>query len=190
MRDLIREQVDEEFEMDMTPMIDVVFLLIIFFLCIDFKVLEAKLPAYLPKDVGAHSTDVEPQEKLEIKIICTNWGTESPRYKKRPEGSYRLEGHQIHWEVGPKKLREIDKLLEELKRIAKDKSKMQTDPKTGEPKLMGVVVEPTEETTYGDVALTVDAVTNAGFTDVNFGGGMGARGSAEADKRRSMRSGR
>ena len=39
------EEVSKEAEMDMTPMIDVVFLLIIFFLCIDFRVLEAKLPA-------------------------------------------------------------------------------------------------------------------------------------------------
>ena len=45
--------------MDMTPMIDVVFLLIIFFLCIDFKILEAKLPAYLPKDKGS-----QPEEEL------------------------------------------------------------------------------------------------------------------------------
>ena len=42
---------EEEAEGDMTPMIDAVFLLIIFFLCIDFKTLEAKLPAYLPKDI-------------------------------------------------------------------------------------------------------------------------------------------
>ncbi len=44
MRQLLQDAVDEEAEMDMTPMIDVVFLLIIFFLCIDFRILEAKLP--------------------------------------------------------------------------------------------------------------------------------------------------
>ncbi|MDF1837417.1 MAG: biopolymer transporter ExbD, partial [Planctomycetota bacterium] len=39
--------------MDMTPMIDVTFLLLIFFMCtLKFKVLEGKLTAYLPKDVG------------------------------------------------------------------------------------------------------------------------------------------
>ena len=69
------EDVQKEHEMDMTPMIDVVFLLIIFFLCIDFKILEAKLPAYLPKDVGSHTDEVEPQEKVRIKIVCDNWGT-------------------------------------------------------------------------------------------------------------------
>ena len=44
------EDAQEEVKPDMTPMIDVVFLMIIFFICIDFKVLESKLPAYLPKD--------------------------------------------------------------------------------------------------------------------------------------------
>ena len=39
---------DEEQKGDMTPMIDVVFLLIVFFLCIEFKVLESRLDAFLP----------------------------------------------------------------------------------------------------------------------------------------------
>ena len=42
---------------DLTPMIDVTFLLLIFFLCsIQFKVLEGKLSTYLPKDVGGAPT--------------------------------------------------------------------------------------------------------------------------------------
>ena len=182
MKDRLREQVEEEMEMNMTPMIDVVFLLIIFFLCIDFKILEAKLPAYLPKDVGSHSTDVEPQEKLNSKIVCEYWGDEKQRRALTPNEvkagripSYYLDGHKVRWEVGPKRFRTLDKLLKELERVAKDRSKMQTDPKTGELKLMGVVIEPGKETTYGDVAHTLDAIHVAGFKDISFGGGLGAR---------------
>ncbi len=182
MKERLQEAVEEEAKMDMTPMIDCVFLLIIFFLCIDFKILEAKLPAYLPKDVGTHTTDVEPQEKLNLKIVCTKWGQEIARRKLLQSeidagmtASYRLVDHTIHWQVGPKIYREKDKLLKELKRIAKDPNKKQRDPKTGEMKTMGVVIEPGPRTTYGDVALTLDAVNAAGFDDISFGGGLGAR---------------
>ena len=82
-REKMRDEVQQEAEMDMTPMIDVVFLLIIFFLCIDFKTLEAKLPAYLPKDKGSQSFDEEPVEQLSLKIVCTNRGREVTRNPKK-----------------------------------------------------------------------------------------------------------
>lgn len=48
-------------KMNMTPMIDVIFQLIIFFMCsIHFKALEGKLQTYLPKEKGIH----EPDEKI------------------------------------------------------------------------------------------------------------------------------
>ena len=178
------ELAQEEAQMDMTPMIDVVFLLIIFFLCIDFRVLEAKLPAYLPKDKGAHKTEVEPQEQLSLQIVCDNWGDEvqrNPAAKPTEQKgrvvkpSHMLVGHEVHYMLGPKRIRTVDDLVEDLRKIAGDKSKLQRDPKTGEMKLMAVVIEPGVSTTYGDVATVVDAVNKAGFTEVNFGGGLGAR---------------
>ena len=55
----------EEIKMEMTPMIDVTFLLLIFFLCtIKFKLLEGKLAAYLPKDVGVNSSQADPKDML------------------------------------------------------------------------------------------------------------------------------
>jgi len=45
----------------------------------------------------------------------------------------------------------------------------------GQKKLMAVVIEPDVGTTYGDVAETVDAVSKAGFEEINFGGGRGRR---------------
>ena len=81
------KDVQEDAEMDMTPMIDVVFLLIIFFLCIEFKTLEAKLPAYLPKDRGSQSTPEEPVEQLSIKIVNQTWGQEIVRKKIQSNSS-------------------------------------------------------------------------------------------------------
>ena len=179
------EDIQEEAEMDMTPMIDVVFLLIIFFLCIDFKILEAKLPAYLPKDVGSHTDEVEPQEKVRIKIVCDNWGTPIDRpfqSKRKPEDrAYRLLQHEVHYTVGPVRVDDLDELKTELERIYPDK--LITDPKTGERKAVGVVIEPGTGATYGDVAPCVDAVISAKFTDINFGGGLGSRKSGAYAKK-------
>jgi biopolymer transport protein ExbD len=60
----------EEVEVDLTPMIDVTFLLIIFFICtIKFKTLEGKLETQLPKDVGVNATPVDQLlDKVEIHI--------------------------------------------------------------------------------------------------------------------------
>ncbi len=61
----LEEVADDDCEMEMTPMIDVTFLLLIFFMCtLKFKTLEGKLAAYLPKDVGVNQTDAEPIEKV------------------------------------------------------------------------------------------------------------------------------
>ena len=47
----------DEIKQDMTPMIYVVFQLMIFFMStIKFKTMEGKLSAYLPKDVGVDPT--------------------------------------------------------------------------------------------------------------------------------------
>ncbi|MED5330991.1 MAG: biopolymer transporter ExbD [Planctomycetota bacterium] len=61
----------EEVELELTPMIDVTFLLLIFFICtMKFKVLEGKLVTNLPKDVGVNSSPVDDiLEKVEIDIV-------------------------------------------------------------------------------------------------------------------------
>lgn len=58
----------EDIEMQMTPMIDVTFLLLIFFLCsIKFKLLDGKMQTYLPKDVGVNTTPIDIEmEKIEV----------------------------------------------------------------------------------------------------------------------------
>ena len=57
--------------MEFTPMIDVVFLLLIFFMCtLKFKTLENKLATYLPADRGIHINfePLEPEEKIRLKL--------------------------------------------------------------------------------------------------------------------------
>ncbi|MCB9872400.1 MAG: biopolymer transporter ExbD [Planctomycetes bacterium] len=172
-RQQMKEEVTKEAEIDMTPMIDVVFLLIIFFLCIDFKILESKLPAYLPKDKGSQPEKVEPQEQLRIKIVLDRKGEKSLR--PAAKHAYYLVGHKVHYTVGPKKVETLDELKDELKKIHDDPNRRVPDPKKpGSKKVMGVVIEPDTGTVYGDVAPCVDAVKFVGFDDINFGGGLGS----------------
>jgi biopolymer transport protein ExbD len=176
------DDVQEEVKPDMTPMIDVVFLMIIFFICIDFKVLESKLPAYLPKDKGSQSTVVEPQEQLSVKIYVEKAGT--PKYERGSAGAidpatgrlyrFKLENHVVKWEVGPKPLYNLTDVKTELERIARDPSSQVPDKETGGKKLMSCVIEAYPGTFYEDVAKTTDACSAAGFKEINYGGGLGA----------------
>jgi biopolymer transport protein ExbD len=57
------DAVKEEVKLELTPMIDVTFLILIFFMCtLKFKTLEGKLVSYLPTDKGLSNV----QEKLEF----------------------------------------------------------------------------------------------------------------------------
>lgn len=52
-----KSAVEEKVDMDMTPMIDVTFQLLIFFIItLKFKLLEKKLNSYLPTDFGTNAT--------------------------------------------------------------------------------------------------------------------------------------
>ena len=177
------DDAQEEAKADMTPMIDVVFLMIIFFICIEFKVLESKLDAFLPTDKGSQSTVVEPEEQLSIKIHRASEGSKT--YKEGREGvlnpltdrpyRFTLNNHKVRWEIGPKPVYTIEEVRKELERIAKLPTSQIPDKKNGGTKLMSCVIEAYPGTYYNDVAHTNDAANAAGFEEVNFGGGLGAK---------------
>jgi len=176
------DDAQEEANMDLTPMIDVVFLMIIFFICIEFKVLESKLDAFLPTDKGSQSTVVEPEEQLSIKIHVESKGTEDyERYggkgvnpnTGRPN-RFVLDGHKVKWEVGPKPVYTLEALRKELVRIASlPESQIPDKANPGKTKLMSCVIEAYPGTYYNDVSRTSDAAQSANFAEINFGGGLG-----------------
>ena len=64
-------------DLEMTPMIDVTFLLLIFFLCATkFKTFENKLDTYLPKDTGPSSA-TPPDERLPTEIKLRHAGPDN-----------------------------------------------------------------------------------------------------------------
>lgn len=154
---------------DMTPMIDVVFLMIIFFLCIDFRVLEAKLPAFLPKDRGGSHAIVHLADQLVVRIEPVDRGTPVPE----PDGGrYRLTGRQVRWRVGPRPVHSLDALSAELQRVAASPSARVPDPDTGELVLLDALVEPLAGSCYADVTAVTDRLYAAGFEDVHYAGGI------------------
>lgn len=65
-----RRSGDEDGTLELTPMIDVTFLILVFFLAtLRFKTLDGKLAAYLPKDAGLGSREeVEPRPSIDIRL--------------------------------------------------------------------------------------------------------------------------
>lgn len=68
MSKVVRQMAEEEVKPDMTPMIDAVFLLLIFFMCMKFKQYEKKLDSELPKDQGLSASTPMPLQQLRIRI--------------------------------------------------------------------------------------------------------------------------
>ena len=158
----LEEIVKDDCELEMTPMIDIVFLLLIFFLCtIKFKTLEGKLSAYLPKDVGVNTTEAEPKEKVEIKLTVK---TEGRRMEPKMdaawdgEGRYEWLGRVIAYQIGPKRTTDLEVLQDRLEELFKadDERPATIDSRPG--------------TTYGDVVPVLDAAIFAGYTDITFVG--------------------
>lgn len=59
---------EEKMELNLTSMIDVSFLILIFFMCLPFKTLEGKLQAFLPTDKGLQATVQAPKKEYKISI--------------------------------------------------------------------------------------------------------------------------
>ncbi len=160
----LRELAEEECELTMTPMIDVTFLLLIFFMCtIKFKTLEGKLAANLPKDVGVNTSEAEPVEKVDIKLILEKEGTKvHPRREGMAwigQGAFRYgDDRVVKYVIGPfetRKLSEVVKRLEELHRADEDR---------------GSTIDARKDIVYSDVVKVLDAAIDVGFKEVTFVG--------------------
>jgi len=159
---------------DMTPMIDCVFLMIVFFVCLDFRTLEAKLPSFLPRDRGIHPNRVDPEPQLSVRVVCESYGTERPDPAR--SGRAILDDHRVHWQVGPRTIGSAEELRAELQRLAADPAMQVADEeRPGQRRLVDCVIEPGPGAVYDDAARTADVLAAAGFTTIQWGGGAGAR---------------
>lgn len=75
----------EETEMNMTPMIDIVFQLIIFFLItLKFKSVDRRIDSQLPKDRGLAPTPAQPPEfeKIKVKLFRKHKGVQAEAFTR------------------------------------------------------------------------------------------------------------
>ena len=129
---------------DMTAMIDVTFLLLVFFMMtIQFKSLDMKLSAFLPKDVGVNPTPHEPKDQLVVRIDvapASAAGVEPiTRYRVGPFSTTQL----AHLRARVAQLRRVDPELE-------------------------AAVDAREGVTHGQVIDVIDELGLAGFREVSF----------------------
>ncbi len=165
----LKEIASQESKMEMTPMIDVTFLLLIFFMCtLKFKTLEGKLAAYLPQDVGVNTSDAEPIEKVEIMMRVIDEGTKwmpSGVNQVPWDGEFRRyvygDDRRVQYSVGPMKtfdLAELQKRIETMIDVP------------GQEKKRPATIDPRKGIVYADVAKVLDAVLDAGYEEVTFVG--------------------
>lgn len=153
-----RPEVSNETEMEMTPMIDVVFLLLIFFIVtLKFKTLEGKLEAALPKDRGTATSPAEPIEKIEIVVTVANPGILQPDPKAKKAKIY--VGRVVNYTIGTFKTQAIDSLREHLEKL-----------KRGAAELPPVSLSPRRNVINGDVIPILDVVIETGFEEIAFTG--------------------
>jgi len=161
-----RRQEPEPTKGDMTPMIDVTFQLLIFFmLTIEFKTLEGKLAAYLPKDVGVNQTQAEPKEKVEIKIKVVEEGSKvDPFNANLPwsgTGPYKFGNDRVvTYSIGPRTTRDTEELKRRLQELYR------ADPE------QAATIDPYPGTVYEDVVQILDVAIQVGYEDITF---IGAR---------------
>jgi len=170
---LLQELNEDKCEMEMTPMIDVTFLLLIFFMCtLKFKTLEGKLAAYLPKDVGVNTSEAEPIEKVEILLRVKNAGTKYKPSKTTTRevygpgdtGRYEWgEDRVLEYTVATFRTQDLEKLRVRLTKIFKERTAL------GEEKVPATI-DARPGTVYEDVVNALDQAIFAGFNDITFVG--------------------
>lgn len=147
-------------ELDMSPMIDVTFLLLIFFmLTIRFRVLDRVLQTHLPKDVGANPAEHEPRERLHVELAVLEPGSRvTPRgdpWAGRGPWRYGAD-RRVVYRVGPLRTESLDAVRA---RIA---ANVAIDPE------LAVVIDPGEGAVAADAIGVLDAAVLAKCADVSF----------------------
>ena len=126
--------------LSLTPMIDVTFLLLLFFLCtLRFKAFEGKLPSLLPKDVGLGHETARAIE--DVRIELESEGT----------GSSRV----VHFKVVGRKYSSLEALRDRLRRIPRAEDQ-------------GVRIRAGAGVVYGDVVGLLDMLILENWTDIGF----------------------
>jgi biopolymer transport protein ExbD len=181
-----RRQMPEEVAteaLNMTPMIDVVFQLLIFFmLTMQFKEVEGKLLSQLPKDKGLAPSHVLQPELQEVRIvICAGGDTrmhlhDKGKHEKSDKDNSTCKAMVEKIDVGDLFLSEKHGKVAHNKQVytalaEKTKALCDAQPATKDPtKKPPVILDADSETPYEHIIGVVDACKVKGIDNVEFVG--------------------
>ena len=168
----------QDSELNMTPMIDVVFQLIVFFLLsLKFKSVEQRIASELPKEHGITVSNTPAEEKPAIVVKCfrRDIETDRPFTRFRIGNNHEVQGPKGRWtgmfEADEERLAANAEIRTRIREhIASMWAQMGHDPDT-----RGEVKTPApfgQGVPHGDVMLVLDAFLEAGIKNVQFEGAM------------------
>ncbi|MBI4879671.1 MAG: biopolymer transporter ExbD [Planctomycetes bacterium] len=163
----VRAECEGETRIEMTPMIDVTFLLLVFFLCaIQFKILEGKLQTYLPKDCGVDpSGECSPFERIDLRIERTETRPERDLERIEVFRDWQWSDDQVALWLQNARVKDLRQLAAELQRMRRA-----LPAAAGQEDALRMTIAAGPGTIYEDVIRIVDVVLDAGITDVTFRG--------------------
>jgi len=127
----------------MTPMIDVVFLLLVFFVwTVSFQLVEQVLQSELSSQIGAEPSLLQeppPEADFDNVVVKIGW-----------------DGTRANWQINERQLASIDAVQQQLSMIAGIKADAP------------VILDPTGSVPLGHVIEAYDVSKRAGFAEVSF----------------------
>lgn len=163
----------DEAQLNMTPMIDIVFQLILFFLfSLRFKTLDYRIESNLPTDRGIQATADQPQEIPAIKVLLFRINDEDPA---RAYTKIKIAGTEVNlpvtrWSSDKAENNAIED--ERDRKFGGIQAKMMELLKAS-PDLKGEIEAPLPKgaaVPHGDVIRILDSFLGAGIKEVNFAG--------------------
>ncbi|MEN8150119.1 MAG: biopolymer transporter ExbD [Planctomycetota bacterium] len=146
MRGAKKDHDSPEVKLQITPMIDVTFLLLIFFMLLPFRSLERKVAAYLPLEKGITSTDTRVPDPPKISVVL---------HRKKDEPQTRVKLLDTMVGRGEFGFRTLDSRVAEIH---------------GRNAELSGEIDATGWVPHGDVIRALDAFQKAGVTNVEFRG--------------------
>ncbi|MCZ6574669.1 MAG: biopolymer transporter ExbD [Planctomycetota bacterium] len=112
-----RARSQEAEELPLTPMIDISFLMLVFFMLLPFKTLEAKLQTFLPTDRGMQPREYDPVDELRIEVRLRArdfeqrwWGPAGARRRVRVPTA-------VAYEIGDSSFDDVERLGAHLRAL-------------------------------------------------------------------------
>ncbi len=169
----------EETELNMTPMIDIVFQLIIFFLLsLKFKTIDQRIESMLPRNKGLRPTPefAPPEDKIKLKLFRREIATPESAYtlvRIDNADRYKLPaGWKGRVRESPERVAEYDRVVGTVKQKIEERLAVYgNNPDT----VKGEIVAPPPRggsVPHGDVVALLDAFLQLGMTNVEFEGQM------------------